>query len=182
MTNYPFLQFFSVIAVPTAFWISAVELGVWNQFDTLFVLTFGQVGPVHISPWRGPDVSPHQVLTVFMTIPPLIELAHLAPGFWRWLINIAWVRYITRRPAHVVPSPEGVGSPDNELINEKKIIIDDQSSFVDESPLLGKSQRRYHSDEITNHGQFQPSPTFPYRNIMPDRLSNPAGTLPDNRS
>ena len=49
VTDYPFLQFLSVVAIPTAFWVAYVELGVWDQWDIAFTLTFGQVSPVHIS-------------------------------------------------------------------------------------------------------------------------------------
>jgi len=130
VTNYPFLQFLTVVAIPTAYWVAYVELGVYDQWDIAFSLTFGQV------------------LTVFMTVPPIIEVAHLTPAFWRWLINLTWVRYITRRPAPQVPGPEELGTPDAEFIDEKKEFIDDQSSFMDELPLLGR-QKTDHSDETT---------------------------------
>lgn len=50
VTNYPFLQFLSVVAIPTAFWVAYVEIGVLDQWDVDFILTFGQVGSVHIFP------------------------------------------------------------------------------------------------------------------------------------
>lgn len=90
-----------------------------------------------------------------MTVPPMIELIHLTPGFWRWLINIKWVRYITGRPAPEIPGPEEMGTPDTEFIDEKQETIDDQSSFTDELPLLGKTQKPDHSDETTENGQSQ---------------------------
>jgi len=43
MTGYPFLQFWSVVAVPTAYWIGIVEVGVLGSQDVTFSLTFGQV-------------------------------------------------------------------------------------------------------------------------------------------
>ena len=51
VTCYPFLQFLSVIVTPSAYWIAYVELGVFNQWDIDYSLTFGQVSPVRISPW-----------------------------------------------------------------------------------------------------------------------------------
>lgn len=127
-----------------------------------------------------------------MTVPPLIELAHLTPRFWRWLINLTWVRYVTRRPAPGVPGPEEIGSPDTEFLDEKKGIIDDQSSFMDELPLLGRTQKSDHSDEITEKGQSQfpclqpivvlPLSSLQYRNIIPDHLSNSTDTLLDDHS
>jgi hypothetical protein len=95
-----------------------------------------------------------------MTVPPFIEVSHLAPGFWRWLINLAWVRYITRRPAPKAPSPEEMGTPDAEFLDEKKETIDDQSSFMDELPLLGKTQKPDDPDGTTEHGQSKLSPVF----------------------
>ena len=55
MTNYPFLQFLSVIVIPTAYWVAYVELGVWDQWDVAVTLTFGQVNLVRISPWHHSD-------------------------------------------------------------------------------------------------------------------------------
>jgi hypothetical protein len=90
-----------------------------------------------------------------MIVPTLIEVAHLVPGFWRWLINLAWVRYITGRPVPEVPGPEEIGTPETEFIDEKKGSIDDESSFMDQLPLLGKTQKPDHLVETTEHGQFQ---------------------------
>ena len=83
-----------------------------------------------------------------MTIPPLIELAHLAPGCWRWLINLAWVRHITRRPA-----PEEIGTPDVAFLDEKSGTMDEQSSFMDGVPLLDKTQRPDHPGKDTEDGK-----------------------------
>ena len=98
-----------------------------------------------------------------MTVPPMIELAHSAPAFWRWFINLTWVRFVTRRPAPGVSDPEEVGTLDAEFIDEKKEIetIDDESSFVDELPLLSKTREPDHSDKITEHGQSQFSHPVP---------------------
>ena len=46
MKNYPFLRFWSVVAVPTACWIATIELGVTYTNDAAFSLTFGQVSLV----------------------------------------------------------------------------------------------------------------------------------------
>lgn len=46
--NYPFLQFWSVVAVPTAYWIATVELGILWEHDEGFSLTFGQVSIVGV--------------------------------------------------------------------------------------------------------------------------------------
>ena len=49
VTNYPFLQFMSVVVVPTVYWITIVELGVKWGNDDKFALTFGQVSPAGVS-------------------------------------------------------------------------------------------------------------------------------------
>lgn len=37
---------------------------------------------------------PYQVLAVFSTIPPIVEVAQLAPDLWRWSTNLPWVPLI----------------------------------------------------------------------------------------
>lgn len=96
----------------------------------------------------------------------MIELAHLAPGFWRWLINLALVRRITGRPAPEVPGPEEMGTPDAESVDQKKEIIDDQSSFVDDLPLLEKTQKFDFPEGTAEHGQSQPFPLLASQNII----------------
>lgn len=146
----------------------------------------------------------HQVLTVFIIVPPTIELVHIAPCFWRWWINIAWVRYITGRPAPEVPGPEEIGTLDTEFDDEKKEIIDDESSFTDELPLLGKTEKIDHSYGTAEHGQSQlshpysstfirifspydlllppPFPPFANRNPLSHRPAILTDTLLDGRS
>ena len=43
MSHYPFLQFLSVIVIPTIYWIGIVEIGVLGSQDVVWSLTFGQV-------------------------------------------------------------------------------------------------------------------------------------------
>ena len=43
VTNYPFLLFLSTIAIPTAYWIAIIELGILSENDDSFSLMFGQV-------------------------------------------------------------------------------------------------------------------------------------------
>ena len=59
MRNYPFLRFWSVVAVPTAYWVGIIEVGVLNSQDVTFSLTFGQVSPVPFqftSLWYDPHL------------------------------------------------------------------------------------------------------------------------------
>jgi len=100
---------------------------------------------------------PHQVLAVFMAVPPLIEVSHSAPQLWRWLINLVWVRYITGRAASEVSDPEEMGTPNLEFVdlqnNEKKGTVDSQSSFTADQPRLGMTQVPNHAKEVTEYGQ-----------------------------
>ena len=43
VSHYPFLQFWTVIAVPTMYWVGIVEVGVLESQDRAWSLTFGQV-------------------------------------------------------------------------------------------------------------------------------------------
>ena len=77
---------------------------------------------------------------MFTAVPPLIEVFHLAPDLWHWFINLPLVRFITRRPAPEVPSPEEMGIPSIESIDwqngEKKATVDGQFSTVIKRPRL----------------------------------------------
>ena len=46
---------------------------------------------------------------MFATVPPIIEVSHLAPDLWHWLINLLLVWFITGCLAPEVPSPEEMG-------------------------------------------------------------------------
>ena len=48
VNHYPFLLFWSVVAIPTVYWIAVVEVGVIIGNDETFSLTFGQVIPLYI--------------------------------------------------------------------------------------------------------------------------------------
>ena len=59
MENYPFLQFWSVVAIPTAYWVGVIETGVLYSQDNTFSLTFGQVSLVPFqfaSLWYDPHL------------------------------------------------------------------------------------------------------------------------------
>lgn len=89
-----------------------------------------------------------------MTVPPMIEVAHSTPRFWRWFIDLRWIRFITGRRAPRVPGPEEKGTPEVDTVDwqnvEKKGIVDDQTSFVAEQPRLGIVQQLGASE----YGQF----------------------------
>jgi hypothetical protein len=58
-----------------------------------------------------------------------------------------------------------MGSPAAKFVDEKEGTVDDESGFVDELPLLGKTQEADDSEEITEHGQSQLSHL--YFSILP---------------
>ncbi|KAJ7673534.1 hypothetical protein B0H17DRAFT_1335029 [Mycena rosella] len=77
---YPFLQFFTVVLIPHALWILNIEVGIGILLtrETL-TATYGQL------------------LALFMTVPPLIQLCLLLPQVPRWFIDLTWVRLLTCR-------------------------------------------------------------------------------------
>lgn len=62
MANYPFLRFWTVVLIHTAYWISFIELGILDENDDAFQLTYGQVSSVGILVSR-PLVSDAPVLS-----------------------------------------------------------------------------------------------------------------------
>jgi len=79
--HYPFIQFVTVIAIPTAYWIAAIESGIRTATsrDNTVIATFGQV------------------LAMFVAVPPMLEVIELCPRVLAWFSNLCWVRFITRR-------------------------------------------------------------------------------------
>ncbi|KAJ7058114.1 hypothetical protein C8F01DRAFT_1149581 [Mycena amicta] len=78
--RYPFIQFYSVIVLPHVFWMFNVEFGllVLDPRES-FTATYGQL------------------LAIFVTIPPLIQLCLLLPQVPRWFADLSWVRFLTCR-------------------------------------------------------------------------------------
>jgi hypothetical protein len=56
--HYPFIQFVTVIAIPTAYWVAAIELGVRiaTPRDNHIMATFGQVNPTSFDLYRVVNV------------------------------------------------------------------------------------------------------------------------------
>ncbi|KAF7326894.1 hypothetical protein MVEN_02583300 [Mycena venus] len=80
VTRYPFIQFYSVIVLPHAFWIFNVEIGL-QILSTRehFTATYGQL------------------LAIFVTVPPFIQLCVILPRIPTWFVDLAWVRLVTGR-------------------------------------------------------------------------------------
>ncbi|KAJ6584093.1 hypothetical protein DFH09DRAFT_1308794 [Mycena vulgaris] len=77
---YPFIQLCTVVFVPHAFWILNVEVGIAVLLtQEKFTATYGQL------------------LALFVTIPPLIQLCLLLPQLWLWFVDLTWVRLLTCR-------------------------------------------------------------------------------------
>ncbi|KAJ7353538.1 hypothetical protein DFH08DRAFT_857038 [Mycena albidolilacea] len=80
VNRYPFIQFYSVIVLPHAFWIFNVEIGleILSTRES-FSATYGQL------------------LAIFVTVPPFIQLCIILPRIPNWFIDLAWVRLLTGR-------------------------------------------------------------------------------------
>ncbi|KAJ7069547.1 hypothetical protein C8F01DRAFT_1113131 [Mycena amicta] len=94
--RYPFIQFCTVILIPHSMWIINIEVGVDIMLTReTFSYTYGQM------------------LALLVTIPPLIQLALLAPRFFWWFADLTWIRFITCRrnkPLHYPPRIRRVGT------------------------------------------------------------------------
>lgn len=94
---------------------------------------------------------------MFIAVPPIIEVSHSAPDLWRWLINLAWVRFITGRSAPSVPGAEEMGTPNIEFVDwqngEKKETAGSQSSLAADQPHLAATQQPERSKEVSEYGQ-----------------------------
>ncbi|KAJ7432999.1 hypothetical protein FB451DRAFT_1064980 [Mycena latifolia] len=90
VNRYPFVQFYSVIVIPHFFWIFNIEVGLVSlSTRESFSATYGQL------------------LAIFVTVPPFIQLCMLLPRLPRWFADLAWVRFLTcrRNKPFVGPRP-----------------------------------------------------------------------------
>ncbi|KAJ7143502.1 hypothetical protein C8R43DRAFT_1014424 [Mycena crocata] len=78
--NYPFIQFVTVVFIPHAFWMVNIEIGIAALLAReKFTATYGQL------------------LAIFVTVPPVIQLCLLLPQLPLWFIDLTWVRFLTCR-------------------------------------------------------------------------------------
>jgi hypothetical protein len=110
--------------------VTTIEVGLINSNDTEFTLSFGQV------------------LAMFMIVPPLIEVVRLLPRLWRWFIDLAWVRFITRRPQRPIQSR--LSSMD---LTPLKYNDDTKEDLDARRPALGKHESGY-SNYSTESGGY----------------------------
>jgi len=95
--RYLFIHFCTVIVVPHFIWMFNVEFGIrlLSAVET-FSATYGQL------------------LAIFVTIPPFIQLCKLLPRVLGWFIDLPWVRFVTCRrnkPRTIDSSDEESGIP-----------------------------------------------------------------------
>ncbi|KAF7329023.1 hypothetical protein MVEN_02532400 [Mycena venus] len=78
--HYPFIQFCTVIFVPHFIWIFNIEIGLQIlSTRESFSATYGQL------------------LAIFVTVPPFIQLCILLPRVPKWFMDLTWVRFVTCR-------------------------------------------------------------------------------------
>ncbi|KAJ7098603.1 hypothetical protein B0H15DRAFT_771752 [Mycena belliarum] len=80
VNRYPFVQFYSVIVLPHVFWIFNIEIGL-----------------AKLSPREHFSATYGQLLAIFVTVPPFIQLCLLLPRVPPWFVDLAWVRMLTCR-------------------------------------------------------------------------------------
>ncbi|KAJ7817851.1 hypothetical protein B0H14DRAFT_3474247 [Mycena olivaceomarginata] len=89
VNRYPFIQFYSMIVLPHAFWIFNIEIGLQIlSTRESFSATYGQARPVPTSSASSRSSSPS---------PPFIQLCIILPRIPNWFIDLAWVRLLTGR-------------------------------------------------------------------------------------
>lgn len=92
--NYSFIHFLSIVAIPTFYWVSVVELGCFfARNDEEFSLSFGQASYCVIHLICQFDL-PAQVMAIFVALPPLIQTILLYPMLFEWFRTLTWVRRI----------------------------------------------------------------------------------------
>ncbi|KIJ50521.1 hypothetical protein M422DRAFT_245142 [Sphaerobolus stellatus SS14] len=77
--KYPFIQFLTVVIIPTAYWIATIELGAAVSGDEIFSTSFGQASFCN-------------------AIPLIYQNIQMLPRLWKWFIDLGWVRSITCHP------------------------------------------------------------------------------------
>ena len=93
--TYPFVRFLTLILIPTMYWISVVELGCALQSREEFSLSFGQVSPTpHFQFLTKGSRRCHQVLAMFVALPPLLTTMKLLPRLGEWVRGLAWVCFV----------------------------------------------------------------------------------------
>ncbi|CAK5271134.1 unnamed protein product [Mycena citricolor] len=86
--RYPFIYFYTAIIIPHLIWICNIEVSlILRSTHESFTATYGQL------------------LAIFVTVPPFISLAMIAPRMGPWFIDLAWVRLLTCRRNRPLRNP-----------------------------------------------------------------------------
>jgi len=91
--SYPFVHFWTVVVIPHTFWMVNVEVGVLLSPHEQFQATYGQL------------------LAIFVTVPPAIQLAKMMPRLPLWFADLAWVRLLTCRRHKPLLNPKSAELP-----------------------------------------------------------------------
>lgn len=73
-----------------------------------------------------------QILALFITVPPFLQVCQLAPQIWSWVINLSWIACCWRRRRRVKQSaPTGEPDLSYEAVNykplENPVLLEGQS-------------------------------------------------------
>ncbi|KAJ7119461.1 hypothetical protein C8R44DRAFT_982184 [Mycena epipterygia] len=97
VNQYPFIQFCTVIALPHFIWFN-IEIGLQIlSTRESFSATYGQIRRQPFVPELSSLSDLSQLLAIFVTIPPFLQLCLLLPRVLLWFVDLTWVRIITRR-------------------------------------------------------------------------------------
>ncbi|KAK7001451.1 hypothetical protein R3P38DRAFT_1795951 [Favolaschia claudopus] len=102
--KYPFFHFCGVYLVPFVYWVLVIESDVLFSPDNIFAPSFGQI------------------LALFVVLPPLYQVIQMVPRAGKWVINLAWVRFISRTPKETNATELSRMQSLEEGVREKEIL------------------------------------------------------------
>ncbi|KAK7018935.1 hypothetical protein R3P38DRAFT_2979634 [Favolaschia claudopus] len=98
--QYPFFHFCGVFLVPMIYWVIFNELQTFGTPDNIFAVSFGQI------------------LALFVILPPLWQVIFMAPGAWKWFLNLSIICAMTGRP-RAAPGITRIDTLEEGMIPEK---------------------------------------------------------------
>ncbi|KAK7038291.1 hypothetical protein R3P38DRAFT_2905486 [Favolaschia claudopus] len=98
--QYPFFHFCGVFLVPMIYWVIFNELQTFGTPDNIFAVSFGQI------------------LALFVILPPLWQVIHMAPGAWKWFLNLSIICAMTGRP-RAAPGITRIDTLEEGMVPEK---------------------------------------------------------------
>ncbi|KAI0795499.1 hypothetical protein C8Q75DRAFT_746302 [Abortiporus biennis] len=97
--EYSFIHFMLIGVIPTAYWITVIELAcVYSSDDAEVPASYGQI------------------LALFVALPPLVSVSMLTPRCIQWFLGLAWVKFLRRsvtgrRELEQLPTTSNLPSP-----------------------------------------------------------------------